>query len=52
MWKPADWANWFLDNYDYVLFIPFVFIFVLMLRPARKTSFVFVFLFTAAAYVS
>lgn len=52
MWKPADWANWLFDNYDYVLFIPFVFIFVLMLRPGRKTSFLFICLFTALAYVA
>ena len=52
IWKPADWANWLFDNFDYVLFIPFVFIFVIMLRPARKTSFILIFLFTAAAYVA
>lgn len=38
-WKPADWANWLLDNYYHFVAIPFLFIFALMLAPARKVSF-------------
>lgn len=51
-WKPADWANWFLDNYYHVLVIPFLVIFAFMLGPARKVSFIFICLFTALAFVT
>jgi hypothetical protein len=50
VWKPQDWANWFFENYDYVLIIPFVFVFALMLRPTTKISFFVICLSTAALY--
>lgn len=49
-WKPADWANWALDNYFYFVAAPFLLILALMLAPARKTSFALVFLLAAAAF--
>jgi hypothetical protein len=49
--KPQDWENWFLENYYYLLAIPFVFIFALMLRPVRKISFVLIGIVTAITFV-
>ena len=50
-WKPQDWANWLFDNFNYVVVIPFIPVFALMLRPTRKISFVLICIFTAIAFV-
>jgi hypothetical protein len=54
--KSQDWENsyrekWFLNKYYYLLAIPFVFIFALMFRPARKISFVLICIVTALTFV-
>jgi hypothetical protein len=51
-WKPQDWANWFFDNYHFVLVLPFMPVFAFMMRPKRKVSFVLICLFTAVAYTA
>jgi hypothetical protein len=52
VWKPADWANWLLDNYHYVVVIPFLFIFARMLGLTRKISFFCICIFTAIAFIT
>ena len=52
VWKPQDWANWFFDNYDYVLIIPFIFIFAITLRPARKIRLILICVFAAIGYIA
>ena len=52
VWRPQDWANWFFYHYNYVLFIPFILIFALTLRPGRKLSFILICLFTAIAWAT
>jgi hypothetical protein len=51
-WKPAGWVNWFLDKYEYVLMIPFLFALVFMLRPKRKISIVLLCLVAAVTAVA
>jgi hypothetical protein len=48
-WRPE---NWFLENYRYLLAIPFVFIFALMLRPVRKISFALICIVAAITFVA
>jgi hypothetical protein len=52
VWKPQDWANWFLENYSYLVAIPFVVIFAAMLRPKRKISFILICLVAMGAFVA
>jgi hypothetical protein len=49
LWRPE---NWFLENYYYLVAIPFVFIFALMLRPVRKISFVLICIVAAIPYIA
>jgi len=51
VWKP-QWATWFLDYYPYLLAIPFLLIFVRMLRLARKISVVLICVVTAMAFIA
>jgi hypothetical protein len=52
VWKPQNWANWFFENYSYLVAIPFVFIFALMLRPVRKISLILICLVSMIAFVA
>src|SRR5262245_38597386 len=52
VWRPQDWANWFFENYSYLVAIPFVFIFVRLLRPIRKISFILICLIAMGTFVA
>jgi hypothetical protein len=52
IWKPQDWTNWFFENFSYLVAIPIVFIFAMMLRPTRKISFVIICIVTMGVFVA
>jgi hypothetical protein len=52
IWRPQDWANWFFENFSYLVAFPIAFIFALMLRPVRKISFVLICLITMGVFVA
>jgi hypothetical protein len=51
-WKPQDWANWFFDNFNYILIVPFLVVFALMLRPRKKLSFVLIIIYCLLGYTA
>jgi hypothetical protein len=51
-WKAQNWTNWFFENYSYLVAVPLVFIFALMLRPTRKISFVLICIVAMGVFVA